>query len=87
MHRFTHSIGDAFGLMKKLLQENFIPALFQGLGEGTPGRGVICLPVKQVGLALPDLTNTSTENWTASCVITGHLVALIRGQEEFRTAE
>ena len=27
------------------------------------------------------------ENWTASCVITGHLVAALRGQVEFRTAD
>ena len=27
------------------------------------------------------------ENWTASCVITGKLVAALRGQEEFLTAD
>ena len=26
------------------------------------------------------------ENWKSSCVITGHLVADLRGQEEFRTS-
>ena len=43
--------------------------------------------MKQAGLALPDPTLTSPENWTESCFITGHLVAAIRGQEEFRTAD
>ena len=43
--------------------------------------------MKQAGLALPDLTQTAPENWTASYVITGHLVAALRGQEEFRTAD
>ena len=78
-------IGDAFVLVEDALQETFLPALFQGLVEGTPGREVTRLPVKQALLALPYLTKTSSENWTASCVITGHLVAALRVQEEFQT--
>ena len=62
-------------------------ALFRVLGEGAPGRGFTRLPVKQAGLDLLDLTKTATENWTASCVITGHLVSALRGQEEFQTAD
>ena len=61
--------------------------LFERLGEGAPGRGVTRLPAKQAGLSLPDPTLTAPENWTASCVITGHLVAALRGQVEFRTAD
>ena len=38
-------------------------------------------------LSLPDPTKTASENWTASYVITGHLVAVLRGQVEFRTAD
>ena len=45
------------------------------------------LPVKQAGLALTDPTQTAPDNSTASCVITGHLVAALRGQVEFRTAD
>ena len=45
------------------------------------------LPVHQVGLALPDPVQTAPENWTASCVITGHLVVALRGQVVFRTAD
>ena len=45
------------------------------------------LPVKQAGMALPDLTLTAPENWQASCVITGHLVSALRGQVPFRTAD
>ena len=44
------------------------------------------MPVKQAGMALPDLTRTAPENWQASCVITGHLVSALRGQVPFRTA-
>ena len=43
--------------------------------------------MKQAGLALPDPVNTSPKNWTASCLITGHLVAALRGQVIFRTAD
>ena len=66
-----------------------MPALFMGIGEGIPGRGggVIHFPVKHVGLALPDLTLMDPEKWTASCVITKHIVAALRSQEEFRTAD
>ena len=45
------------------------------------------LPVKQAGLALADPSHTAPENWTASCVITGHLVAALRGQVEFQKAD
>ena len=51
------------------------------------GRGVTIMTVKQAGLALPEPTLTDPENWTVSCVITGHLAAALRGQEEFRTAD
>ena len=43
--------------------------------------------MKQAGLALPDPLKTAPENWTASCVITGHLVAALRGHVIFRTAD
>ena len=87
MQGVTPVIGDAFGLVEQVMQETVIPALLQGLGEVTPGIGVTRLPVKEMVLALPDPTNTAPENWTASCVIRGHLVALLRFQEEFRTAD
>ena len=69
-----------------MLREAFILALFHGLGEGTPGRGVTCLPLKQVSLDIPDLTKTAPEKWTVYCVIKGHIFTVLRGQEEFRTA-
>ena len=85
MQRVTPDIRDSFGPLEEALEETFLPDLFQGLGEGSPGRGVTRLLVKQAGLALPYLTKTSPENWTASCVITGRLVAAHTGQEEFQT--
>ena len=43
--------------------------------------------MKQADLALPEPTKTDPENWTASCVIKVNLVAALRGQEEFQTAD
>ena len=62
MQRVTPNIGDAFGPVEQALQDAFIKAIFQGLGEGTPGRGVTRLPVKQAILALPDPTKMAPEN-------------------------
>ena len=83
----TLGIGDAFGPVEKALRETLVPDLFEGLGDGVPERGVTRLTVKQAGLALPDSTQTAPENWTASYVITGHLVAALRGQVEFRAED
>ena len=62
-------------------------ALYKELGEKSPGREVTRLPVKQAGLELLDLALTAPETWTASCVITEHLVAALRCQVELRTAD
>ena len=80
-------MGEAFGPVEEALREIFILALFQGLREGVPEREITRLPVKQAGLALTDPIQTALENCTASCVITGHLVAALSGQVEFQTAD
>ena len=64
-----------------------MPALYEGMGDGVPERGVTGLPVKQAGYALPNPSQTAPEIWTASGVITGHLVVTLRGQVEFQTAD
>ena len=86
VQRVTPGVGNAFRPVEMAPKETFLPALFEGLGEGVTERGVTCLPVKQAGLALSDPYQTAPENWTASYVITGHLVAELRGQVEFQTA-
>ena len=35
MQQVTHDIGDAFSPVEKVLQENFVLSLFEGLGEGS----------------------------------------------------
>ena len=79
MQWVTPGIRDAFGPVEEALRKTFLLDLLQGLGEGEPGRGFTCLPVKQAGLSLPDPKKTPPENWTASCVIIVHLVAALMG--------
>ena len=83
----TPGVRDYFVPGEDALKETFVPAFFKGLQEGVPDRGFNRLPVKQAGLALPDPSHTPPENWTASCVITGHLVAALSGQVDFRTGD
>ena len=71
MQQVTPGIGDAFGPVEEDIAKAFLPELFEGVGDGAPGRAITRLPVKQVGMALPDPTWTAPENWHAFCVITG----------------
>ena len=87
MQWVTPIIGDAFRSAEEALQETLFLALFQGLGEGAPGRWVTRQPVKQALLALPDPKKTAPDNWLASCVITYHLIATLRVHEELRTTD
>ena len=54
VQRVTPVKGDAFGLMETALRETYVPALFEGLGNGVLERGVTRLPVKQAGFSLPE---------------------------------
>ena len=54
-------MGDAFGPVEEALREIFVPALYAGLREGVPERGITRLLVKQAGLALPDPTQMAPE--------------------------
>ena len=87
VQRVTPGISNAFGPVEEEIAKAFLPALFEGVGYGAPGREITRLHVKQAGMALPDPTQTDPENWQASCVITGHLVSALRGQVPFRTAD
>ena len=87
MQRVTPGIGDAFGPVEGEIAKAFLPALFEGVGDGALGRAITRVPVKQAGMALPDPTRTAPENWQASCVITGHLVSVLWGQVPLQTAD
>ena len=65
----------------------FIAGPIPGIGRGgTKDRGHLSVSEKG-GTTLLEPTKTAPENWRASCVITGHLLAALRGQMEFRTAD
>ena len=87
MQRVTLGVGKGFGPVETALKETSVLAFFEGLREGVPEQRVTRLPVKQGGLALPDPSQTAPKNWTASCVIAGHLVAAFRGQMKLRMAD
>ena len=85
VQQVTPDIGDAFRPVNTALTDSIIPAFFQGVGELIPGRLVTRLPVKQIGVDLPDPTMKAPENCTVSCFITRKNVAALRGPEDFRT--
>ena len=61
VQRVTRGIRYTFSPVEEALWETFFPAFFQGLGEGTPGRGVTSIPAKQAVLALLYLTKKALE--------------------------
>ena len=59
VQQVTPGISNAFGPVEEEIAKAFLPALFEGVGDGAPGREITCLPVKQAGMALPDPTETA----------------------------
>ena len=65
--------------MDDVLNDAFLPALFEGDTYQIPGIEITVIPANQYGIALPDPAKTDGSNWTASCVITGNLIAALHG--------
>ena len=63
VQQVTPGIGDAFGPVEEDIAKAFLLALFEGVGNGAPGRAITRLPVKQEGMALRDPTRTAPKNW------------------------
>ena len=74
-----------FQPVEEELQDTFIPALFQGSMSQIPGRLTNVLLVNQDGIALPDTNQTANTYYTASYVITGHIIAELRRTAESRS--
>ena len=83
MQLITLDMGTMFQPVDNELRNAFLPSLFKRASSQILRIAVTGLPVNQAGIALPDPTQTVKDNWTASCVITGHLVAALRGTAEF----
>ena len=54
VQRVTPGISNAFGPVEEEIAKAFLPALFEGEGDGAPGREITRLPVKQAGIDIPD---------------------------------
>ena len=70
-------IGTAFQTVEDTLQNSLLSALFMGATSQILGGAATVLTVTQYGIALTNRTQTTRSNWTASCVITGHLFAAL----------
>ena len=82
-HCVTLCIGMEFQPVEDELWDTSLPDLFKGGTSQIPGRSITSLPVNQDGIALTNPTHTTGANCTVSCVVTGHLVAALRGTAEF----
>ena len=49
VQRVNPGIGNAFRPVVEEIAKAFLPALFEGVGDGAPGRDITRLPVKQAG--------------------------------------
>ena len=70
-------IGTAFQTVEDTLHNSLLSALFMGATSQILGGAATVLTVTQYGIALTNRTQTTRSNWTASCVITGHLFAAL----------
>ena len=62
VQRFTPGRGEEFGPVEEEIEKAFLPAVFEGVGDGSLGREITHLPVKQAGMDLPDPTLMAPEN-------------------------
>ena len=85
IRRVKPIVRDSFGPVEEALRRLFLQYLFQGKITIVLTRGFIHLPVNQSRLALPDPTLSALDHWTALCVVTVHLVAVIWGRRYLHT--
>ena len=83
VQRVTPDIGTEFHPVENMLCNAFLLDLFKGNPYQIPGRAVTGLPVNNSGISLPDPTQNDRSNWTASCVIPGHLVLALCRTDDF----
>ena len=70
---------------QKAITECFLPALFRDiLDEKDDVRLLLCgLPVMHAGMALSDPTKSAPSNYEASTCVNTHLIAALKGNEDF----
>ena len=72
---------------EKALWEELLPALFLVSETHILDRTITAVLVKHEGLAIPDPTQTSQVNCIALCVVTRHLVMVLRGRIKYKSRE
>ena len=88
VQRVIPDCGDKFAPVEKAIAESFLPALFgDQIEQGDYRRSLARLPVKFAGLAIPDPTESAKTNYEASTQTCSHLIAAIRGEKEFKSAD
>ena len=85
VQHFTPDIGMDFQAVEDELCYTFLPSLFQGSTSQIPRSAITGLPFIHNGISLPNPTQTVGTNWTASCMITGNLVAALRETAKLRS--
>jgi hypothetical protein len=84
IQRVIEDIGDCFFDLEEAITDIFLPALYgESLKDCDYRRKLSALPVKYAGLAIPDPSATSEENFEASTLVCSHLLAAFRGVEPF----
>jgi hypothetical protein len=88
VQRVVGNMSGSFSEVEKVLRSDFIPAMFREEQEVDDGfRTLLGLPVKQAGIALPDLTISGPANHRASILVCSYLLAAFRGQAIFSTTD
>jgi hypothetical protein len=88
LQRVVKDIGEAFTVVGKAISQSFLPALFgEDLDDDDYRRRLAALPVKHCGVALQDPTASAKPNYEASTLVNVHLLAALKGNEVFRSAD
>jgi hypothetical protein len=85
LQRVCPETSEAFRPVWNAISDGFLQSLFQDNIPSNDYRVSICkLPVKYAGLALPNPTESAASNYENSCLRNSHLIAALRGNENFR---
>ena len=80
----TQELGEDFEPAEKAIQGALLTDIFHGSEVTMSGWTITVLPVKNSGIAILKTTQTAQGSWTASGMVTGHLVAALWGCAEFQ---
>ena len=82
VQHFTQGIGGYLQPLLDYLYRDFLLDVLFGAKQHMSGWYVTQIPAKHAGLELPDPTLSTPDNWTASLIISIHLVEAFQGLME-----